>query len=74
MGKKLWVGVDPDFNASVASIGTGGKTKNRKSRTKPHTTRSWTVGPEPLGVPALPEPLAGRRATPFGWGAERSRE
>jgi integrase len=32
MGKKLWVGVDPDFNASVASIGTGGKTKNRKSR------------------------------------------
>ncbi len=31
-GKKLWVGVEPDFNSAMVSIGTGGTTKNRRSR------------------------------------------
>ena len=45
------------------------KVQSRKSRTKPHATRSRTVGAEPVGPPALPEPLAGRRTAPFGgWG------
>ena len=29
---KLWIGVGLDFNASIVSIGTGGSSKNRKSR------------------------------------------
>ena len=31
-GKKLWLGVGPDFDASTASVGTGGNCKNRRSR------------------------------------------
>jgi integrase len=32
IGKKLWIGVGEEFHASMITIGTGGNSKNRKSR------------------------------------------